>query len=92
MTISTEQLNHLSSLAYLNSDPELGKDLNAIIQFVEYLRQIDTADIQPLTHPLDAIQPLRHDEARPCNFEESLGRIAPQFKKNLYLVPKVIKS
>ncbi len=91
MTISTEQLNHLSSLAYLNAAPELANDLNAIINFVEHLRQIDTKGIQPLTHPMDAIQPLRSDEAETCNLGESLGRIAPQYKDNLYLVPKVIK-
>lgn len=92
MTISTEQLNHLSSLAYLDASPELGKDLSAIFNFVEHLRQIDTTGVQPLTHPMDALQPLRPDEADTCNLSESLAQIAPQFQDNLYLVPKVIQS
>lgn len=92
MTISTEHLYHLSSLAYLNAAPALTKDLSAIIHFVEHLCQIDTTGIQPLTHPMDAIQTLRSDQAEACNLSETLGRIAPQFKDNLYLVPKVIQS
>lgn len=92
MTLSTEQLNHLCALAYLNPKPELGQDLNEIILFMAHLRQIDTANIQPLTHPMDSIQPFRPDEAQPCDHAESLSQIAPLFKNNLYLVPRVITS
>lgn len=91
MTLSIEQLNHLSSLAYLDAAPALINDIQAMIHFVEQLRQVDTTDVQPLPHPMDAIQPLRSDEAKMCNLSESLARVAPQFKNNLYLVPKVIQ-
>lgn len=85
-------LEHLSKLAYLdaNSSPKLMEDLNAIIHFVDQLKQIDTRNIQPLTHPIDAQQHLRLDEAMNNDVSESLGEIAPQFEDNLYLVPRVL--
>jgi aspartyl-tRNA(Asn)/glutamyl-tRNA(Gln) amidotransferase subunit C len=96
MTISLEQLKQLATLAHLNIAPEitpkLTNDINAIFEFVEVLRNVDTRDVQPMMHPIDAIQPLRHDEAIPCGLNEALGKIAPKFNDNLYWVPKVIQS
>lgn len=95
MSISTEQLRHLSALAYLEIDPAtapaLMTDINSIINFVDHLRTVDTTTIQPLTHPMDVVQRLRADEPHDCNVASQLGNIAPQFEDNLYLVPKVIK-
>lgn len=95
MTVTATHLNHLAELAYLEVNPEttphLIDDLRSIINFVEQLKQIDTQNIQPLKHPMDMFQPLRPDEAQTCHFEKALGDIAPDFKDNLYWVPKVIK-
>lgn len=95
MSISTEQLQHLSTLAYLEIDPStapaLMADINSIINFVDHLRAVDTTTIQPLMHPMDVFQRLRLDESHECNATSQLGNIAPHFEDNLYLVPKVIK-
>ncbi len=94
MSISTQQLKHLSTLAYLEIDPEtapaLMADINSIINFVDHLRAVDTTTTQPLMHPMDVVQRLRPDEPHECNTTSQLGNIAPQFEDNLYLVPKVI--
>lgn len=95
MSISTEQLKHLSELAYLDVDPStapsLIADISSIINFVDHLRTVDTTNIEPLMHPMDVVQRLRSDEPHDCNVAQQLGHIAPQFEDNLYLVPKVIK-
>jgi aspartyl-tRNA(Asn)/glutamyl-tRNA(Gln) amidotransferase subunit C len=96
MTLSTEQLKHLATLAYLQLDdkttPQLISDMNAFIECVAQLQQIDTSTIEPLRHPLDAYQRLRPDEAQVQDGAEKLAHIAPQFNHNLYLVPKVIST
>ena len=95
MSISSEQLKHLSTLAYLELNPAtaptLIDDINSIINFVDHLRSIDTTNVEPLMHPMDAFQRLRPDESQECDVARQLGKIAPQFEDNLYLVPKVIK-
>lgn len=96
MTITSEQLKHLANLAYLNidpqSEPQLKADMNAIIQFVAQLQPFDTCNVEPLMHPMDAIQPLRPDEASFNSRLNALSNIAPQFENGLYWVPKVIPS
>lgn len=95
MTISTTELHHLASLAYLNIDAaqeeNLIEDINAIIDFVEHIQQVDTTKVTPMMHPIDSYQLMRDDNAVECNLGEELAKIAPAFKDNLYLVPKVIK-
>lgn len=85
-------LKHLSKLAYLNTDtsPKLVEDLNAIIHFVDQLKQVDTNNVQPLMHPIDTKQFLRADEPLVNDVSESLSKIAPQFENQLYVVPKVL--
>ena len=95
MSLSTEQLKHLSTLAHLEINPatesKLIDDINSIIHFVDHLRTVDTTNVEPLMHPMDVFQRLRPDESVECNNAPQLGQIAPQFEENLYLVPKVIK-
>lgn len=95
MSLSPEQLKQISNLAYLeiNPDwiPQLTEELNSIVNLVTLLQDVDTTGIEPLMHPIDNNQRLRTDDALPCNTIENLAKIAPQFKDNLYLVPKVIK-
>jgi aspartyl-tRNA(Asn)/glutamyl-tRNA(Gln) amidotransferase subunit C len=96
MSISPEQLDHLAALAYLKIDPatapQLAKDLNAIVEFVAQLQDVDTTHVKALMHPLDACQRLRADEAQEHALIQALGQCAPHFKDQLYLVPKVITS
>lgn len=94
MSLSIEQLKHLANLAYLtvraNESEALANAINAVVTLIEELRSIDTTGIQPLLHPLDGTQPLRDDVAVACQDTETLAKIAPLFKDNLYLVPKVL--
>lgn len=94
MTISTQDLEKLSQLAYLDTDirhtPQLIEDINAIMNFVDQLRSVDTTDVTPLCHPLALTQRLRTDAVTEVNCITNLERLAPQFKENLYLVPQVI--
>ena len=96
MTTSDHELKKIAALAYLEIDSgsstQLRHDLNAIMNFVEQLRQIDTSNILPLFHPLDMYQRLRADEIKDSNHQVNLSKIAPLFADGLYLVPKVIDT
>ena len=96
MTTSDKELKKIASLAYIETDEksahQLAEDVNAIMNFMEKLREVDTTNIEPLLHPLKLNQRLRIDEVKETSVTNALKNIAPLFKDDLYLVPKVIDT
>ena len=96
MTISTQDLEKIARLAYLEIDAEhsaqLTQEISSIMDFVDQLRAVDTTEIAPLFHPFALHQRLRADEVTEADCIAELEAIAPMFEDNLYLVPKVIES
>ncbi|OGV51375.1 MAG: glutamyl-tRNA amidotransferase [Legionellales bacterium RIFCSPHIGHO2_12_FULL_42_9] len=94
MTITEKELQTLSHLAYLDCDNDnthaLVNEINAIIDFVEQLKTVDTKHVAPLFHPIDLHQHLRADAVTEDDCANQLAEIAPLFEEGLYWVPKVI--
>ena len=95
MSLTPEEVLKIANLARLqiNSDEveQYAKDLSSIIDLVEQMNAIDTSNIQPMAHPLDATQRLREDKVNEKDEREKFQAIAPAAEKGLYLVPKVIE-
>lgn len=98
MHTTHHKLQKIANLAHLDldSDPDiamqLANDVNAIMNFVDQLKGVDTKDAAPLIHPLDGHQPLRADQVDNHNYAEELASISPLFADDLYLVPTVINT
>ncbi|KTD64802.1 Asp-tRNA(Asn)/Glu-tRNA(Gln) amidotransferase subunit GatC [Legionella spiritensis] len=96
MSISSEELNAIAELACLDTEEKdrlsLTAEINAIIDFVQQLRQMDTGKTAPLFHPFEQHQRLRNDEVTEGDCSAQLAEIAPLFDDGVYLVPKVIDS
>jgi len=83
---------HLARLALNEQDiPEYERNLTNILTLVEKMNAVDTDNVTPMAHPLDAQQPLREDKVTETNQRDRFQAIAPQTEKGLYLVPKVIE-
>jgi aspartyl-tRNA(Asn)/glutamyl-tRNA(Gln) amidotransferase subunit C len=69
--------------------------LNAFFDIVEQMKAVDTTGIEPLSHPVAAIQAialrLRPDEVSEPNNREANQQSAPAVERGLFLVPKVIE-
>ena len=69
--------------------------LNGFFDIVEQMRAVDTTGIEPLAHPVAAIQDvalrLRDDVVSEPNQREANQRSAPAVERGLFLVPKVIE-
>jgi len=88
---TVEKIAHLARLSINASDvPQYINDLSNILELVNQMNSVDTANVTPMAHPLDMPQRLRPDVVTEANQREILQSIAPQVKKGLYLVPKVI--
>ncbi|MDH5228762.1 MAG: Asp-tRNA(Asn)/Glu-tRNA(Gln) amidotransferase subunit GatC [Gammaproteobacteria bacterium] len=87
-----EKIAHLARLSLSEDDiPVYAENLSNILQLVEQMDQVNTDDVTPMAHPLDAVQRLRADEVTEANQREKFQSIAPQVENGLYLVPKVIE-
>lgn len=87
-----ENIAHLARLGIREEDiPDYARELSRILDLVEQLAAADTEAVTPMAHPLAMPQRLREDVVSEENRREQFQTIAPQVKKGLYLVPKVIE-
>jgi len=87
-----QKIAHLARLQISSADiPEYAKNLSDILDLVDQMQAVDTADIEPLSNPLDAQQRLRADIASEGNLRDKLQTVAPAVELRLFQVPKVIE-
>ena len=95
MTISRKDIEKVAVLARIRVDEKqvsaLETDLGNILDLVDQLAAADTANVEPMAHPLNAVQRLRADEVTEINQREAFQAIAPATENGLYLVPRVIE-
>ena len=96
MSLTREQIENIAHLARLElKQPEVPvyqDSLSRILDLVGELDRADTANVQPMAHPLPGLsQRLRPDVATEQDRHELYQQNAPQVAAGLYLVPKVIE-
>ncbi|WP_295374407.1 Asp-tRNA(Asn)/Glu-tRNA(Gln) amidotransferase subunit GatC [uncultured Pseudacidovorax sp.] len=99
MSLSTTDTARIASLARLALAPEeserLRGQINGFFDLVERMRAVDTTGVEPLSHPVSAIEDivlrLREDAATEPNQREANQKSAPAVENGLFLVPKVIE-
>ena len=88
-------MDHIAHLARLAVSEEEAADyvakLSRILGMVDQLKQVDTAGVTPMAHPLDMAQRLRPDAVTEPDQRELVQRNAPRAEEGLYLVPRVIE-
>lgn len=83
---------HLARIQIEDKDiAQYATDLSNILDLVEQMNSVDTNEIAPMAHPMDATQRLRPDAATETNQREKFQSIAPDIEAGLYKVPKVIE-
>jgi aspartyl-tRNA(Asn)/glutamyl-tRNA(Gln) amidotransferase subunit C len=100
MSLALSDVKRIANLSRLElTDAQAGETLeklNGIFALVEQMRAVDTAGVEPLSHPIAAIEPalalrLREDAVTEGNRREDYQQPAPATQDGLYLVPKVIE-
>ena len=100
MSLSLSDVTHIADLAQLElSDNQAAKtlsQLNGIFALVNQMSAVDTAGIEPLSHPIAALMPdlslrLREDYVTEPDRRDAYQQPAPATQDGLYLVPKVIE-
>ncbi len=99
MSLTSSDIARIANLARLELHPDESErmlaQLNGFFGIVEAMRAVDTDGVQPLAHPVAAIQDihlrLRDDVVSEPNAREANQRSAPAVERGLFLVPKVIE-
>jgi aspartyl-tRNA(Asn)/glutamyl-tRNA(Gln) amidotransferase subunit C len=99
MSLTSQEIARIANLARLELTPtesdRMLSSINGFFDIVEKMRAVDTTGIEPLPHPIAAVQEvqlrLRDDVASESNQREANQRSAPAVERGLFLVPKVIE-
>ncbi|MCJ0765413.1 Asp-tRNA(Asn)/Glu-tRNA(Gln) amidotransferase subunit GatC [Variovorax terrae] len=99
MSLTSSDIGRIAHLARLELSPSESErmltQINGFFDIVEQMRAVDTTGIEPLAHPVAAIQDialrLRDDVASEPDQREANQRSAPAVERGLFLVPKVIE-
>jgi aspartyl-tRNA(Asn)/glutamyl-tRNA(Gln) amidotransferase subunit C len=91
MAITREQVEHVARLAHLELSEEelerLGGQLDAILEAVGKVSELDLSDVEPTSHPLDLVNVWRPDEPRPSLAPEEAWANAPELEGGFFKVP-----
>jgi aspartyl-tRNA(Asn)/glutamyl-tRNA(Gln) amidotransferase subunit C len=99
MALNPSDIDRIANLARLElrgDEPQrMLSSINSFFDIVEQMRAVDTTGIEPLAHPVAAIQEvqlrLREDAVRQDFNREANQQSAPAVERGLFLVPKVIE-
>ena len=99
MSLNAQDIDRIANLARLQLQPaeadRMREQINGFFSIVEAMQAVDTAGIEPLAHPVAAIQEvqlrLRDDVVSEPNNREANQQSAPAVERGLFLVPKVIE-
>ena len=99
MSLSSSDIARIASLARLDlgtaESERMLTQINGFFNLVERMRAVDTTGVEPLAHPVAAVQDvtlrLAEDVVTEPNNREANQKSAPAVEAGLFLVPKVIE-
>jgi aspartyl-tRNA(Asn)/glutamyl-tRNA(Gln) amidotransferase subunit C len=99
MSLNAQDIDRIANLARLALQPDeaerMREQINGFFNIVEAMQAVDTSGVEPLAHPVAAIQEvalrLRDDVVSEPNNREANQQSAPAVERGLFLVPKVIE-
>lgn len=102
MALNDEDVARIARLARIELTPERRahalQELNGMLHIIERLQQEDTTGVEPMAHPLSAIEDvalrLREDRVTEPGSEQERAALmgnAPEARDGLFLVPKVLE-
>ncbi len=95
MAISKTDVHYIARLARLRLTPEEETDmvghLNAILEYMETLNELDTTGVEPMSHVLDLTNRFRTNTVQQRISHEEALKNATDADSDYFRVPKVIE-
>ena len=94
--ISRQDVEHVARLSRLAlNDAELERmreQLSGILAYIDKLRALDTAGVEPTSHAVPLVNVMRDDATRPCLPPDEALANAPERSGQFFRVPKIIEE
>ena len=94
MSVNRKDVEHIAELARLKFNKEelenFTNQLNEILTYVEKLNELDTENVEPLSHPVENNNVFRDDIVKPSIQKNEALKNSPENDENFFRVPKVI--
>ncbi|HEY9165129.1 MAG TPA: Asp-tRNA(Asn)/Glu-tRNA(Gln) amidotransferase subunit GatC [Candidatus Kryptonia bacterium] len=94
MAVTIKDVEHIAKLAKLSfTEDEKSKfteQFNEILAFVEKLKELDTSNVEPLSHVIELQNVFREDAVKPSLTTDEALKNAPAKNDKFFKVPKVI--
>ena len=94
MPVSVKDVEHIAKLARLelreDEKEQYTHQLNDILKHIEKLNELDTKNIEPLSHVIELSNVFRDDVAKQSLPTEEALKNAPSKTESFFKVPKVI--
>lgn len=95
MSVDKDTVRRIAKLARLALDETRAEamvsDLNGILAWVEQLKEVDVADVLPLTSVVAQSLKMRTDEVTEGSNADALMANAPAGEDHFFVVPKVLE-
>ncbi len=92
--ISDEMVKYVAALAKIDVDADhidaLKKDLNDIVGYIDTMNELDTENIEPLSHAFKVTNVYREDVLMQSDTKLLLSN-APKIKDGCFLVPQTFE-
>ncbi len=96
MSVTKKDVEYIAELARLKFKEEelesFTHQLNEILSYVDKLNELNTENVEPLSHPVENINVFRNDELKPSITTEGALKNAPDKTDEFFRVPKVINQ
>ena len=95
MSVDKATVANIAHLARIDVDDNelepLAADLSSILQWIEQLNEVDTANVTPMTSMAEMVMPKRADKVTDGNYPDRVLSNAPSPEGPFYTVPKVVE-
>lgn len=92
--ISDETIEYVGILAKLELNEQekeqAKKDMEEMLDYIDKLGELDTSQVEPMSHVFQVNNVFREDEVTNGDGQESTLANAPEVKENAFLVPKTV--
>lgn len=94
MKVTKETIDHVADMVKLSltekDKAQLTKDLNSIVSYMDTMNDIDTDEVEGMTHVLPMKNLFRQDMLKSSSDREEILRNAPSHKDGSFQVPKAV--
>lgn len=94
MSLSKETISNIAKLARLEVEEkemdELSRDINNILDYMEKLNNLNTDNVEPLSHPIPLTNVYREDEVKNEFDSSDALKNSPVQTEKFFVVPRVI--